>query len=43
MNLLQVAADSTSFGYKIGYQIGSWVPFVFIAVLVFAILRKQRR
>jgi hypothetical protein len=43
MHFLQVAADSTSFSYRFGYQIGSWLPFILIALLVFAILRKQKR
>ncbi|MCO6479798.1 MAG: hypothetical protein J5I94_24385 [Phaeodactylibacter sp.] len=36
--------DTTSLGYKIGYHIGSWLPFGIIVLLVVLILaRKSRR
>jgi hypothetical protein len=34
--LLQV--DTTSVGYQIGYQIGSWLPFVVVIVIFGAII-----
>ncbi len=37
--LLQV--DTTSAGYQIGYQIGSWLPFLFV-VLIFAAIIYNR-
>jgi dolichyl-phosphate-mannose--protein O-mannosyl transferase len=43
--LLQV--DTTSASYRIGYQIGSWLPFAFLLVLtvfvVAIVLRRRRR
>ncbi|HRD81700.1 MAG: hypothetical protein IAE84_04265 [Saprospiraceae bacterium] len=38
--------DTTSAGYQIGHQIGSWLPFAVLAILFIimlrAVLRKQR-
>jgi len=37
-------SDTTSMGYRIGYSIGSWLPFITIAGLaVLIILRRYRR
>jgi hypothetical protein len=41
--LLQAATDSAA--YKIGYTVGSWLPFVLLAVLLTVMilsLRKRR-
>ena len=37
--LLQV--DTTSVGYQIGYQIGSWLPFVVVIVIFGAIIYNR--
>lgn len=37
--LIQV--DTTSIGYQIGYQIGSWLPFVLV-VVIFAFIIYRR-
>ena len=35
--------DTTSSGYKIGYQIGSWLPFIIlIGLLIFFTVRAAR-
>ncbi|WP_416439699.1 hypothetical protein [Phnomibacter sp. MR] len=43
--LLQV--DTTSAGYKFGYQLGSWLPFIFLVlitlIVVIVIMRKRRK
>ncbi len=36
-------ADTTSAGYKIGYQIGSWLPFVILAGLMIALIIQASR
>lgn len=41
--LLQVVSDSAS--YKLGYQVGSWIPFALLAILltiIILVLRKRR-
>ena len=38
MLLLQV--DTTDIGYKIGYEIGSWLPFIIIVVLALLVWRR---
>jgi hypothetical protein len=41
--LLQAAADSSA--YKLGYNIGSWLPFVLLGLVLTAMilsLRKRR-
>jgi hypothetical protein len=41
--LLQAAADSTA--YKLGYKVGSWLPFILLALLLTVMilaLRKRR-
>lgn len=35
-------ADTTSVSYQIGYKIGSWLPFVVVAVLAILIINKTR-
>ncbi len=41
----QEGVDTTSSGYKTGYQIGSWLPFLVLAglflIMLRAVLRKQ--
>jgi hypothetical protein len=32
--------DTTSGGYRIGYEIGSWLPFIILAVLFLVMLRS---
>lgn len=32
--------DTTSAGYQIGHQIGSWLPFALLAVLFIIMLRS---
>jgi len=36
-------ADTTSLGYKIGYQVGSWLPFLLIAGLMIALIVRASR
>ncbi|MEO1715209.1 MAG: hypothetical protein AAFU60_17920 [Bacteroidota bacterium] len=38
MFFLQV--DTTDIGYKIGYEIGSWLPFIIIVVLALLVWRR---
>lgn len=35
--------DTSSLGYKIGYHIGSWLPFGIIVLLMLLILLKTSR
>jgi branched-subunit amino acid transport protein AzlD len=35
--------DTTSAGYQIGHQIGSWLPFAVLAVLFIIMLRTVLR
>lgn len=35
------AQDTSSFGYRVGYEIGSWLPFLIIVVLMLLIIRKM--
>lgn len=35
--------DTTDIQYKIGYQLGSWLPFILIAVVALAIILKGFR
>lgn len=37
----EAVADTSSFGYKAGYHIGSWLPFLIIVILVVLIIRKS--
>lgn len=42
----QAPVDTTSSGYKIGYQIGSWLPFVVLAAFflwMLTMLMRQNR
>ena len=32
-------ADTSDVGYRIGYQVGSWLPFILLAVVAFLIIR----
>ncbi len=41
--LLAQEPDTTSIGYKIGYHIGSWLPFGIIVLLVALILLRTSR
>jgi ABC-type uncharacterized transport system permease subunit len=34
-------ADTTSVGYQIGYQIGSWLPFIVVLVIFAAIIYNR--
>ena len=37
-------ADTTSAGYQIGYQIGSWLPFLVLAgILLFLTYRNWKK
>ncbi|MEL7119558.1 MAG: hypothetical protein AAFO07_08960 [Bacteroidota bacterium] len=38
---LLLQADTTSVGYKIGYQIGSWLPFMIIVLIVGMIIYRR--
>lgn len=39
-----VQVDTSSAGYKIGYQIGSWLPFILLAaILIFLTVRAVRK
>ncbi|MCB0620832.1 MAG: hypothetical protein KDC43_16460 [Saprospiraceae bacterium] len=40
---LFLQADTSSLGYQIGYRIGSWLPFVLLAILLFFMIRSIRR
>jgi len=35
--------DTTSVGYKIGYEIGSWLPFLIIITLLLLVMIRARR
>ncbi|MBV6428838.1 MAG: hypothetical protein KIPDCIKN_03375 [Haliscomenobacter sp.] len=35
--------DTTSVGYKVGLQIGSWLPFLVIAIIALLIIVKGYR
>jgi hypothetical protein len=42
--LLQVIADSAE--YKIGYTVGSWLPFIFLGIgltIMILVLRKKKK
>lgn len=43
--LLQAAADSSA--YKIGYKVGSWLPFILLAliltVMIISLARRGRK
>jgi hypothetical protein len=39
--LLQAAADSSA--YKIGYQLGSWLPFAILALILTAMIVSLAR
>lgn len=39
--LLQAAADSTA--YKLGYKVGSWLPFVLLALLLTVMILSIRK
>ena len=39
----ETAADTTALGYKVGYQIGSWLPFLVIITLAVLIILKMAR
>lgn len=39
--LLQAAADSSA--YKLGYKIGSWLPFVLLALLLTVMILSIRK
>lgn len=36
-------ADTTSVGYKIGYHIGSWLPFAVIVILALMVILRASR
>ncbi len=39
-----VSVDTSSFGYKIGYQVGSWLPFLLLAgILIYLTVRAARK
>jgi len=40
---LLAQADTTDIRYKIGYEIGSWLPFVILAALFIFMLVKARQ
>jgi cytochrome c biogenesis protein CcdA len=42
LNAQTEGADTTSVGYQIGYQIGSWLPFILVAVLAVLVINKTR-
>lgn len=33
--------DTTDIGYQIGYQIGSWLPFLILAILLMALTYRN--
>ena len=43
--LLQIqdsmVVDTTALSYRIAYTVTSWLPFIVIVVIVFAIIRKR--
>ena len=47
MNYMLLQIDTArDAGYKIGYHIGSWLPFVFLLILtfvVFGIIQKRKK
>jgi hypothetical protein len=38
-----VLTDTTALGYRIGYSIGSWLPFLLIAGLALLIILRRYR
>lgn len=42
-NLAAQEADTTSLGYKVGYHIGSWLPFSIIVLMALLVLLKSSR
>ena len=41
--ILSAQADTTDVRYKIGYEIGSWLPFVILAGLFILMLVRARQ
>lgn len=39
----EARADTSALGYKVGYHLGSWLPFLIIIILVVLIIRKSGR
>ncbi|TXB62083.1 hypothetical protein [Phaeodactylibacter luteus] len=39
----EAAVDTTSAGYQIGYQIGSWLPFIIIFTLALLVIIRTFR
>lgn len=37
------SVDTTSTGYKIGYEIGSWLPFLIIITLALMVMYRARK
>lgn len=38
-----VGVDTTDWRYRIGYEIGSWLPFLIIFTLALAVIIRQYR
>lgn len=36
-------ADTTSAGYKVGYTIGEWLPFIILIILVLMVMFRARK
>lgn len=37
------SADTSSAGYKIGYTVGEWLPFLILIVLVLMVMFRARK
>ena len=42
-NQVTEGVDTTSSGYKIGYEIGSWLPFLIIFTLAIMVMYRARK
>lgn len=42
-NTASHGVDTTDTGYQIGYQIGSWLPFLIIITLVLMVMYRARK
>ncbi len=36
-----MVVDTTALSYRIAYTLTSWLPFIIIVIIVFAIIRKR--
>jgi hypothetical protein len=41
--LFFIQADTTAVGYRIGYTIGSWLPFIIVGIIAIMVIVKGYR